>query len=388
MSRLVALLTLSLALAAPAGASTPAPSAPTQRLNWQIQPGRSLALIALDSSEASLIERFGAFNVQPAQIKLDAGEPYPASVLFPRDANKRIALVWRDSVKRSGVAVAVVRGERSFWTLPGGLGLGSTVAELEKRNGRSLLLTGLGPAHTGQIVGWNNGALDASLARVSLLLGDYNYALLSAPARQQVLVGPYLSSLRAVQLLNPAVVEMRVQLVIRACHSLPVAADVRIQGQPVFDLSLPGFTAFGGCGATWAWWRRQIRRGGGKSIPVSAAHCQRPVLESTPFSSGRSPGLRPTAASTLLAGLRKMPIVSAAGTANGSSCLSRARSRFTLSACPNRAKRVRFRSFLPAEWLAPASASAVARTPNGFCRGESTDSCCALTALVKSSSRS
>lgn len=62
MSRLAALLTLSLALAAPAGASTPAPSAPTQRLNWQIQPGRSLALIALDSSEASLIERFGAFR--------------------------------------------------------------------------------------------------------------------------------------------------------------------------------------------------------------------------------------------------------------------------------------------------------------------------------------
>ena len=46
---------------------------------------------------------------------------------------------------------------------------------------------------------------------VSLLLGDYDYALLSAPARQQVLVGPYLSSLRAVQLLNPAVVEFRVQ---------------------------------------------------------------------------------------------------------------------------------------------------------------------------------
>ena len=211
MSRLVALLTLSLALAAPAGASTPVPSAPTQRLNWQIQPGRSLALIALDSSEASLIERFGAFNVQPAQIKLDAGEPYPASVLFPRDANKRIALVWRDSVKRSGVAVAVVRGERSFWTLPGGLGLGSTVAELEKRNGRPLLLTGLGPARTGQVLGWNNGALASNLARVSLLLGDYDYALLSAPARQQVLVGPYLSSLRAVQLLNPAVVEFRVQ---------------------------------------------------------------------------------------------------------------------------------------------------------------------------------
>ncbi len=164
MSRLVALLTLSLALAAPAGASTPVPSAPTQRLNWQIQPGRSLALIALDSSEASLIERFGAFNVQPAQIKLDAGEP-----------------------------------------------LGSTVAELEKRNGRPLLLTGLGPARTGQVLGWNNGALASSLARVSLLLGDYDYALLSAPARQQVLVGPYLSSLRAVQLLNPAVMEMRVQ---------------------------------------------------------------------------------------------------------------------------------------------------------------------------------
>lgn len=211
MSPRAGLLAFALALAAPAWAGTPAPSAPIQRLNWVIQPGRSLALIALDSSEASLIERFGAFNVLPTQIKLDAGEPYPASVLFPRDASKRIALVWRDSVRRSGVAVAVVRGERSFWSLPGGLGLGSTVTELEKRNGRALLLTGLGPAHTGQVLGWNNGALAGSLARVNLQLGEYNYALLSAPARQQLLVGPYLSSLRAVQLLNPAVVEFRVQ---------------------------------------------------------------------------------------------------------------------------------------------------------------------------------
>ena len=61
------------------------------------------------------------------------------------------------------------------------------------------------------MLGWNNGALDSQPGAVSLLLGDYDYALLSAPARQQVLVGPYLSSLRAVQLLNPAVVEMRVQ---------------------------------------------------------------------------------------------------------------------------------------------------------------------------------
>ena len=97
----------------------------------------------------------------PPRIKLDAGEPYPASVLFPRDANKRIALVWRDSVKRSGVAVAVVRGERSFWTLPGGLGLGSTVAELEKRNGRPAAAHRPGASAPGQVLGWNNGALDS-----------------------------------------------------------------------------------------------------------------------------------------------------------------------------------------------------------------------------------
>ena len=85
-------------------------------------------------------------------------------MLFPRDANKRIALVWRDSVKRSGVAVAVVRGERSFWTLPGGLGLRKRQhgGRAGKRNGRSLLLTGSGPARTGQVLGWNNGALDAA----------------------------------------------------------------------------------------------------------------------------------------------------------------------------------------------------------------------------------
>ena len=103
MSRLAALLTLSLALAAPAGASTPAPSAPTQRLNWQIQPGRSLALIALDSSEASLIERFGAFNVQPAQIKLDAGDPYPARCCFRATATS--ASPWSGATRPPAAAL-------------------------------------------------------------------------------------------------------------------------------------------------------------------------------------------------------------------------------------------------------------------------------------------
>ena len=187
------------------------PSRPLRVLLLSLACSAALAAQAQSATRLRFADRSDLRLGPQAQIKLDAGEPYPASVLFPRDANKRIALVWRDSVKRSGVAVAVVRGERSFWTLPGGLGLGSTVAELEKRNGRPLLLTGLGPARTGQVLGWNNGALASSLARVSLLLGDYDYALLSAPARQQVLVGPYLSSLRAVQLLNPAVVEFRVQ---------------------------------------------------------------------------------------------------------------------------------------------------------------------------------
>ena len=187
------------------------PHAPAARLNWPIQPGRSLAFVPLDISEAALNQRFGAFNVQPAQIKLDAGDPYPASVLFPRDSDKRITLVWRDPATRSGIAVAVVRGQRSFWTLPGQITLGTGVAELENRNGRPLLLAGIGPNQGGHIVSWNNGALSAALAKVTLYVADYNFALLSASAQQPLAAGVYPSTLRAEQLLNPAVSEFRVQ---------------------------------------------------------------------------------------------------------------------------------------------------------------------------------
>ena len=47
---------------------------------------------------------------------------------------------------------AVVRGQRSFWSLPGQISLGTGVATLESRNGRPLLLAGIGPHQGGHIV--------------------------------------------------------------------------------------------------------------------------------------------------------------------------------------------------------------------------------------------
>ncbi|MEN9986018.1 MAG: hypothetical protein RI925_1520 [Pseudomonadota bacterium] len=211
MKRSVIWLWLGLCLAPLAPLWAASPNAPAARLNWPIQPGRSLAFVPLDISEAALNERFGPFNVQSTQIKLDAGDPYPASVLFPRDGDKRITLVWRDPVKRSGIAVAVVRGQRSFWSLPGQISLGTGVATLESRNGRPLLLAGIGPNQGGHIVSWNNGALSTALAKVTLYVADYNFALLSASAQQALAAGVYPSTVRAVQLLNPAVSEFRVQ---------------------------------------------------------------------------------------------------------------------------------------------------------------------------------
>jgi hypothetical protein len=111
------------------------------------------------TSEAELKTLFGPANVSHALIDGPEGETYPATVLFARDPARTVRIVWIDDAARRGVSDVTVVG--GAWRGPRDIRVGSTMAEIEKANGRPFTLYGFGWDYGGIVSDWRKGALEA-----------------------------------------------------------------------------------------------------------------------------------------------------------------------------------------------------------------------------------
>lgn len=118
--------------------------------------------IRRDTTEAQLKAMFGAANVSHAQIDGPEGETYPATLLFAKDETRTVRIVWNDDKARRGVSDVTVTGKA--WWGPKGLHVGSTLAEIEKANGKPFTLYGFGWDYGGIVSDWNGGALQPKAA--------------------------------------------------------------------------------------------------------------------------------------------------------------------------------------------------------------------------------
>jgi hypothetical protein len=87
---------------------------------------------------------------------IDLGEGFftLGTVIFPRDASKRVEIVWKDSVaQRSPQSVRVHLGA-SVWRTPSGVAVGTTLRELERINGGPFRLFGLAFDGSGVVFSW------------------------------------------------------------------------------------------------------------------------------------------------------------------------------------------------------------------------------------------
>lgn len=92
-----------------------------------------------DSSEARLIETFGAENVVTGDVPGPEGTTLLATTIFPNDEATRQEFGWWNEEAREQLAyVTVPEGA----TTPGGLALGMTVKEVEALNGGPFELYG------------------------------------------------------------------------------------------------------------------------------------------------------------------------------------------------------------------------------------------------------
>ena len=143
----------------PPGASKDLPKA-VKRPSKGGPPARQIACsgpFAADSGHIRLAQVFGSDNVAFTEVAGPKNSKLMASVLFPKDPQRRLEVLWRNNTTRTGVQVIAING-KSGWMAPRGLRLGMQLAAIEKINGKPFKISGFGPEGS-TTTSWEDGAM-------------------------------------------------------------------------------------------------------------------------------------------------------------------------------------------------------------------------------------
>ena len=179
----------------------------------------SCATFSPDISAADLRARFGEKHVQTAPVPWGGaeGDFNEGTVLFGKEPDARLEILWHDTAGKRNPEWVSVRGTRSRWRTPAGITLGTYLRMLEKLNAGPFRLLGFGTDVSGTVMSWSDGRLaaqDSTECRVRLRLGvawDSTEDGRSPPFRQLIGEREFSSGHPAMQALNPSVYELFLQ---------------------------------------------------------------------------------------------------------------------------------------------------------------------------------
>jgi hypothetical protein len=124
-----------------------------------IVPGRRVGAITADTSADELRRLYGKTEVIDRGIDTEPGlDPVPGSLVFPNDSARRLEVIWRDATRTRPSRVRIYE-PKSLWRTSQGIGIGTTLLEVEKLNGKPFVLTGFESDFGGTVVDWNGGRL-------------------------------------------------------------------------------------------------------------------------------------------------------------------------------------------------------------------------------------
>src|SRR5438874_9457329 len=103
-----------------------------------------------------LMNKFGASQVLNGRVNVGEGETQPGVMVFPGDPKRRLAITWGQRTKALPMIVRI-SGKETTWTTFAGIGIGMTLKQIEKINGRPFILTGFGWDYDGAVKSWRSG---------------------------------------------------------------------------------------------------------------------------------------------------------------------------------------------------------------------------------------
>lgn len=179
---------------------------------WLLAAQPSGDLVHLTDSEEKLRARLGGERVQRDTVWVGEGDFDLGTVLFPEDPRRRLSVQWSDADHRTTPEIVRIEGgNSSTWRLSPGIRIGSSLAEIEKLNGRPFMLAGFEWDYGGTVGSWEGGHLDTLWGKHVLLRFKVDSA--ADPALVQQVLGDRLfpSSHPAMRALDPRVYDILVR---------------------------------------------------------------------------------------------------------------------------------------------------------------------------------
>ena len=115
---------------------------------------------APDTGVGQLALRFGKDNVRIGAVPGAEGEKVDGVVLFPDDPARRAYLYFEDAEHVTGLSMVRVLDDGSRWRLDNGIGIGTSLSEVLRLNGKPIRFFGLDWDYGGAITDWSGGRLD------------------------------------------------------------------------------------------------------------------------------------------------------------------------------------------------------------------------------------
>jgi hypothetical protein len=179
---------------------------------WLILATGEKGSISTQTTRSELARVYGARNVVDQDIEVGEGETQPGTVLFPKDASRKIEILWDDPEKKTAPSILTIRGKASRWKAVHGISLGSSLKDLERLNSQPFHLSGFGWDYSGTVMSWDNGSLAAELdgghGRVILRLDSNVPEAVDEDVSQVVGDRDFSSHHPVMQKLNPRVYEV------------------------------------------------------------------------------------------------------------------------------------------------------------------------------------
>jgi hypothetical protein len=130
---------------------------------WLILASGDKGAINAHTTRQEFVRMYGASNVVDQDVDVGEGETEPGTIIFPKDAQRSIEILWKDPDKKTEPRSATISGKKSRWHTIRGISLGTSLRELESLNGRPFKLAGFGWDYSGTVTSWESGALAAEL---------------------------------------------------------------------------------------------------------------------------------------------------------------------------------------------------------------------------------
>jgi len=189
-----------------------------QTNDWLIVPGVRIGPLNASSGRTDLERIFGPAPVVDRAIDMGDDTSRPGTVVYPDNPSLSLAIVWRDETRKRPEQVLVcyglTRGTPCRWRTASGIGMNTSLRDLESANGRPFLLLGFERDFAGTVMSWEGGKLEPELEGTGRLVlrlspktdGDGQFSPpLSAADEAAVLAEKIPSDHPAMRKLNPMV---------------------------------------------------------------------------------------------------------------------------------------------------------------------------------------